>query len=112
MTQTPNPANPPPDPDTAGDLHQILTRLNQAAYRLAQQAAQRAAVPEQLEAEAQALDQQLMALSPRLDAAPPADQAELVNTWTEARLDLDYILSGGSQPTSIRLHRFLAGLGQ
>lgn len=112
MTPTPYPANSRPDPDTEGDLRQILTRLNQAAYRLAQQAAQRAAMPEQLEATAQALDQQLMALTPRLDAAPPADQAELVDAWTEARLDLDYILSGGSQPTSIRLHRFLSGLGQ
>src|SRR4051812_44946101 len=102
MSNMPPPATPPAS-DAGGDLRQILTQLNQSAYHLAQQAAQLAPGSPQLVAQAADLDARLAAVSPRIDTAPPDEQPELAELWTDARLDLDYILSGGSQPTSIRL---------
>ena len=102
---------PTTQPPAEGDLRQTITALNRAAYELAQQAARHQATTQQYEAQAQDLDRRLQAVGPQLDSAEPFEQGELAEAWTDARLDLDYILSGGTQPTSLRLHHFLAGLG-
>ncbi len=94
------------------DLRQTITALNREAYALAQQVARHQAQTDQYTEQARALDQRLEAVSPLIDSAEAWEQGELAEAWTDARLDLDYILSGGSQPTSIRLHHYLAGLGQ
>lgn len=102
--------DPPILAANAADLVQTITALNQAAYQLAQQAAHAGDHSSAYAAQAAALDARLADIAPRLADLALDEQAALAAAWTEARLDLDYVLSGGRQPTSIRLHHYLTGL--
>ncbi len=102
---------PNDQPPAEGDLRQTISALNREAYQLAQQAARHPATAQQYTAQAQDLERRLAAVAPLIDSAEPWEQGELAAAWTDARLDLDYILSGGTQPTSLRLHHFLTSLG-
>lgn len=99
-------------PPAEGDLQRIIMELNQAAYHLAQQAAQQPNQFDQFAEQAYELDRRLQAVALLIDNTEvPGQPDELIEAWTTARLDVDFILSGGSQPTSLRLHQFLTGLG-
>jgi|tagenome__1003787_1003787.scaffolds.fasta_scaffold20846818_2 hypothetical protein len=58
------------------------------------------------ERRARELDERLEELWPAVDASPGEERRELVREWTDARMDLLFVLSGGTAPASLRLgHR-------
>ena len=90
------------------DLGLELAKLSAAAFAMAQIATERGDFAAH-EADARALNDRLEEIRPRIESASPAEQPALEQVWTDARLDLGYILSAGELPTSTRMHHFLQG---
>ena len=86
------------------DLNQTVYGLSNEAFELARAAAESGDYAAG-EARAQELNDQLTGLWPRVEDAPAEEQAELSRVWSDARLDVGYVLSGGELPTSTRLHQ-------
>ena len=92
---------------TDDDLTELVSRLSGDAFSLAQATATRGGTAVD-EVHARELNDRLDELWPRIEAASTAVQPILSLAWTDARLDLGYVLSGGALPTSTRMHAFLA----
>src|SRR5688572_15962397 len=90
---------------TNDDLSLEVAKLSAAAYAMAQIATERGDFAAH-EAAARALDERLTALWPRIETADPAEQPALEQSWTDARLDLGYVLSAGELPMSTRLNTY------
>jgi hypothetical protein len=101
-------------PSTAYHLVPIILELSRDAFYLAQQAAQQPNQNDQLTQRASDLDQRLQAVAVLINHSKDEKTGQpdelLTTPWTEARLDVDFILSDGSQPISFRLHHFLTEL--
>lgn len=80
-----------------------MTRLSQEAYELAKAFASGDSDGEAQKVRARAIDRRLDELVPLIQAALPADQPRLTEAWNDARLDVGFVISGGTQPTSLRL---------
>src|SRR5215217_3612627 len=93
---------------TNDDLGIELAKLSAAAFAMAQVATERGDFAAH-EADARALNDRLEEFRPRIEAAPATEQPALEQVWTDARLDLGYVLSAGELPTSTRMHHFLQG---
>jgi hypothetical protein len=93
--------------DGEWDLKKAVHELSRAAYDLAKDAARNQGEQAKLETRAREMDSFLDELVPHIQAAPPDDQPELQAEWTDARQDITYVLSGGTLPTSIRMHHYL-----
>ncbi len=92
------------------DLHVIVHRLSNEAFRLAQQYASGAGEPEKLDEQARDINNRLDTLWPLIQKLEPTAQAELSQAWSDARLDADYVLSGGELSTSTRLYYYLQSM--
>lgn len=92
------------------ELIKTVHNLSRAAFQLAQDSASGEGDKSQNEAKAREMNKQLDELVPRIREAPPEDQANLQSEWTDARQDLNYVLSGGALPTSIRMFHYLRSL--
>ena len=84
-------------------------RLSNEAFTLAQAAATNQGDSTTRNERARALDAVLDEIWPDVQTASAVDPG-LANAWSEARLDLGYVLSGGGPATSIRLFQYLQGL--
>lgn len=92
--------------DTAYDeLGPELAELRAKAFAMALVATERGDFGAHA-ADARALDERLSALRPRIEAAGPDEQPAHEQTWSDARLDLGYVLSAGELPTSNRLSNY------
>jgi|SRR5687767_6058153 len=60
-------------------------------------------------ARARELNDRLAELWPRVEASPEAARPKLSRAWSDARLDLGYLLSGGELAASLRLGHILRG---
>lgn len=92
------------------ELNLTVQRLSNQAFQLAQEAAQQSGDPAELKAQAQALNSQLDQLLPQIQSAPADQQPELNHAWSDARLDVGYVLSNGELSPSTRLFYFLQNL--
>lgn len=92
------------------ELNLTVQRLSNQAFQLAQEAAQQSGDLVELKAQAQALNSQLDQLLPEIQSAPAVQQPELNRAWSDARLDVGYVLSDGELSPSTRLFYFLQNL--
>lgn len=91
---------------TADELTESVIGVSQEAFDLARAAAMSGDFAAD-EARARELNDRLDELWPRVEAAPATAQPVLGQAWSDARLDLGYLLSGGALPTSIRLNHLI-----
>jgi hypothetical protein len=84
-------------------------RLSNEAFTLAQEAATNQGEAGARDERARTLNAILENIWPDIQTASAYDPG-LTNAWSEARLDLGYVLSGGGPTTSIRLFQYLQGL--
>ena len=89
---------------------QTVYAVSHEAFTLAREAAVGEGDAAARERQARVLNSRLDELWPLVQAAPDNERPGLNQAWTDARLDLGYILSGGELPTSTRLHYALADL--
>lgn len=87
-----------------GDLNQTVNELSNEAFELARAAAESGDYAAG-EARARELNDQLTDVWPSVEGAPAEEHDELSRVWSDARLDVGYVLSGGELPTSTRLHQ-------
>jgi hypothetical protein len=88
-------------------LQRAVENASRDAYALARTAATGEVDWDSLEEPAKRIDARLDELVPMIQAAPVDEQPALTQAWNDARLDVSYVLSGGTQPTSLRLAAFL-----
>ena len=89
---------------TAGaDLDQQMTRLSHEAFRLAADEAEGSGGREQRHERARALNRTLDDLAPAVRAAAATSELDLRELWTDARMDIAYVLTDGRAPKSLRL---------
>ncbi len=93
--------------DEQEDLVHLVRKLSDAAFELAQQAYAGKGEEAAREAKAQEMNSFLNELVPLIQQSPTDDQATLEQTWTDARLDVGYVLSKGELSTSTRLHHYI-----
>lgn len=99
-------------PRNENDLRLMVHRASNKAFSLAQQFAAGAADLSRIQAKARELNRQLDELWPLIQQSTANEQVDLSQAWSDARLDLGYILSGGQLSTSTRLYYYLQGLKQ
>lgn len=90
-------------------LQRTVTSLSYDAFRLAQTAAASAEDILALKRRAREMNTQLDELDALIEGAPAGEQAALRKAWSDARLDVGYVLSGGTLPKSVRMGFFLQG---
>ncbi|HEX9988458.1 MAG TPA: hypothetical protein VGE45_08280 [Chloroflexia bacterium] len=90
-------------------LQRIVTAVSYDAFRLAQTAATSAGSSSALKRRAREVNTQLNELDALIEDAPTGEQAALRKAWSDARLDVGYVLSGGTLPKSSRMGLFLQG---
>jgi len=96
-------------PQDQGDWSKLareLYQLSNEAFELAQHEVAMQGDRNDREQRAKAIDQRLDALWPKLQEATAFDPG-LTQAWSDARLDLLYVLSSGTLSTSTRLFQFL-----
>ena len=93
-------------------LQRQLDQVNRRTLELAKEVAAGTGDPEQRKSEARKLNKRLDELWPQVEAAPAGTQAALNQAWSDARLDLGYVLSDGDAPTSIRFFHYLQDIGR
>jgi len=89
------------------DLAYLVRKLSQAAFVLAQNAHTGKGEQKERKEKAQEMNSFLDELVPLIQQAPIEDQAELQQAWTDARLDVGYVLSDGELSSSTRLHHYI-----
>jgi hypothetical protein len=99
-----NRENPP------SDFPALVYQLSAAAFELAQEAAASQAKQNERARRAREINDFLNELVPYIQNAPLEEQEGLRTAWTDARLDVGYVLSGGELPTSTRLFHYLEGI--
>src|SRR5258708_6073214 len=88
-----------------------VSRLSLDAFNLAKDTATGRSDPADLKTRAKAMDERLTILIPEIRGMVTPDQSAVMQAWTDARLDLTYVLAGGGPiPTSTRLGFFLQDL--
>jgi hypothetical protein len=92
------------DPGTA------VYQLSSEAFTLAQEAASGGGDKEAREKKARALNERLDELWPQIQAGPASADPGLNNAWSDARLDVGYVLSNGDLSPSTRLYYYLESL--
>src|SRR5688500_16560110 len=95
------------DDRIADDLSLTIHRVSSEAFTLAKQMVDGVEDRAALQQQAGGINARLKELWPVVDAAPTAVRADLTNAWSNARADVDYVLSGGTLPTSTRLHHYM-----
>ena len=95
---------------TPDDVRSSVQRLSAQSFESAKAVAAAGGSTESQRETARHLDGELANLWPAVDALPPNQRAEVSAAWTDARLDLDYILSAGQLPTSTRMYHYLQEL--
>lgn len=90
-------------------LQRVVTSLSYDAFRLAQSAATSPEETPVLKRRAREVNTQLDELDALIESAPAGEQAALRKAWSDARLDVGYVLSGGTLPKSSRMGFFLQG---
>ena len=88
----------------------LVLKVNQTssqAFLLAQNAFQNGHGSPELMAQAQQLNNQLDEFWPQIQASAVDLQPELSRVWSDARLDVGYVLSQGELSTSTRLYHYL-----
>ena len=90
------------------ELQKTVIGVSNQAFELAQQAVQGRGDQNGRMSHARELNTRLDELLPQVQNAPANIQPTLSAAWTDARLDIGYVLSNGTLPgTSTRLHYFL-----
>lgn len=89
------------------ELNLTVLRTSNEAFDLAKQFGSANADQGGLKKQAEALNQRLNELLPLVQSASASDQPTLNMAWSDARLDVGYILSDGKLPTSTRLYYYL-----
>src|SRR5690348_13150009 len=95
---------------TPDEVRSAVQRLSAQSFELAKAVAATGGSTESQRESARQLDGELANLWPAVDALPPDPKSEASAAWTDARLDLDYILSAGQLPTSTRMFHYLQEL--
>ncbi len=90
------------------DVDSEVYRLSARAFALAKEAA--SGGRSLLEEDARRIDERLDELWEQLQAAPSSDPG-VTRAWSDARLDVGYVLSGGELSPSPRLAQHLAESG-
>ena len=85
------------------DLEQTVRGLNQEALELARAAIAKREDPDVLEERGRDLDARLEELIDAIRAAPEDTRQNLIDAWSDARLDVTFVLGGARGPTSLRL---------
>jgi hypothetical protein len=88
-------------------LDQEISRLSAESFKLAQEAARGKRSWIDLEKRASEINTRLEEIWPEIEDADSGQSVLLRQAWTDARLDVGYVLSGGELATSIRLHHYL-----
>jgi len=98
--------------DTAdnADPGVAVYQLSNEAFTLAQEAASGGGDKEAREAKARELNARLDELWPQIQAGPATYDPGLNSAWSDARLDLGYVLSNGELSTSTRLFYYLESI--
>ena len=84
-----------------------INQISGQAYQLAQQAFKSGHGSPELMKEAQKLNDQLDVFWSQIQESAADLQPELSRTWSDARLDVGYVLSQGELSTSTRLHYYI-----
>ena len=92
------------------ELHLVVHRLSNEAFQLAQQYASGTGDLDKLAEHAREVNARLDTLWPLIQKLDVTVQADLSQAWSDARMDADYVLSGGELSTSTRLYYYLQGL--
>ena len=85
------------------DLDQRMTRLSDDAYRLAIAEADGTGERDARHERARAVDRELDELAAAIRAAAATSAIDLRELWTDARLDVAFVLTDGRAPKSLRL---------
>jgi hypothetical protein len=88
------------------DFKMAVAKASREAFELAQKAIESGHMIEFAD-QARAINQRLDELLPGVQAAPAEDQPTLNHNWSDARLDVGYVLSNGQLPSSTRLYYYL-----
>jgi hypothetical protein len=101
------------DPGTQTDeeFGREISKLSADAFQLAIAAVESGDFAAQ-EAKARELNKRLDDAWPRIDLSPEPAKSALSKDWTDARLDLGYVLSKGELSTSTRLYYALKDRGK
>jgi len=83
-------------------------RFSNEAFALAKALVAGEGDPEELKAQAAALRERVPELAAQMQSVPEEYRPDINQALADARLDLDYVKAGGTVPTSIRLHHFMA----
>ena len=92
------------------ELRKAVIGLSNEAFELAKQAVEGTGDKEQRAKQAQDINRRLEELLPEVQAAPATDQPTLNSAWSDGRLDVGYVMSGGQLSTSTRLYYFIEDL--
>ena len=95
------------DDTTFDGLRRRVQLLGRDAFELASEGGAAEADDDAERERAEDLGRQLDALIEPLRALPDDERAALVEEWTDARLDVGYVLNGRAGPMSSRLGRWL-----
>lgn len=95
---------------TPDEVRSAVQHLSLRSFDLAKAVAGTGSSTHNQRESARHLDGELSNIWPAVDALPLDQRAEASAAWTDARLDLDYILSAGQLPTSTRLFHYLQEL--
>jgi hypothetical protein len=99
------------DDSTFDELRQRIQLLGRDAFELAREGGAPEADDVAEHERAEDLRRQLDALVEPLRALPEDERAAIVGEWTDARLDVGYVLNGRAGPMSSRLGRWLESSG-
>lgn len=89
------------------DLVLLVNQVSAQAFQLACQAFETGHESDDLIAQARRINDHLDDLWQVIQQAPQSDQPELSRAWSDARLDVGYVLSKGELSTSTRLFYFI-----
>jgi hypothetical protein len=87
--------------ETELSVEQQIAKVSQRAFQLATGAA--ASDFASYQAEMKSINEQLDILQPSLATVPESSRAETITAWTDARLEVGFVLSSGEMPMSMRL---------
>lgn len=100
------------DGDSAGgtDPGTAVYQLSSEAFTLAQEAASGGGDKEAREKKARELNERLDQLWPQIQSGPASADPGVNSAWSDARLDVGYVLSNGELSPSTRLFYYLESL--
>ncbi len=98
------------NPTEPNNLRLTVFTLSNEAFNIAQRFASGLGDQAELNERAKEINSQLDGLWPLIQLYPAGEQADISQSWSDARLDVDYVLSNGELSTSTRLYHFLQNL--